>query len=216
MKLKLYHYWRSSCSWRVRWAFALKGIECEWVHIHLLKSETQTPEQLARNPMAHVPVLEFRDSPQGPRRFLTESTAIIEWCEEAWVGGSPNLLPADLFLRAKARQLAQIVNSGTQPLQNLSVAKKVSEDAAVQKEWNVYWVQRGIAAYEKALAGFESSKFSISDTPSYPDLFLIPQIYNAHRFEIDMKAFPKCQAIYEAALLTQTCQAAHPDRFEPK
>ncbi len=214
MQLKLHHYWRSSSSWRVRWAFALKGIPCEWNHVHLLKQETQTPDHLSKNPMGLVPVLEIGGVSSKHSEFLPESVAIIEWAEEAFPN-LPKLLPQDTLLRARARQLAQIINAGIQPLGNLGVTKKLSPDPKVQKEWSVYWIHRGLASYEFEIQKHKTT-YSLSHEPGYADVFLIPQIYNAIRNEMDLSAYPRCAEIYERALKTETCKSAHPDRFEPK
>src|SRR4051812_36105562 len=97
-RLRLFHYWRSSASWRVRFGFAVKGIEAELVAVNLLKEESDQPAHRARNPMGYVPALEFLDPAPDRPRFLAESMAILEWAEECL--GGPKLLPADPVLRA--------------------------------------------------------------------------------------------------------------------
>src|SRR5689334_17751206 len=103
-RFRLFHYWRSSSSWRVRWALAIKGISCEFSVINLLSDEPEGSTHRDRNPMGFVPVLEFLDSGPAPFRFLSESVAIIEYLEEAYP--SPSLFPKDILLRARSRQLA--------------------------------------------------------------------------------------------------------------
>ena len=136
MKLRLFHYWRSSSSWRVRWALAIKKLECEFIPINLLTDESDQPEHLARNPLGYVPVLEI-NSAEKPSWFLSESTSILEFLEESFP--HPTLFPGDPLNRARIRQLAQIVNSDIQPLHNPNVVEKVTSYAEQKKQWNQFW-----------------------------------------------------------------------------
>jgi maleylacetoacetate isomerase len=217
MKLKLYHYWRSGSSWRVRWAFELKNIRPEMVHVNLLDDETDRPEHRARNPMGYVPVLEFLDQPQSAKRserFLTESTAIIEWADELYP--TPSLLSGDAKKKAQLRRLSELVNSGIQPLQNPPVVGAVSKEEVVRKAWSQKWVRNGLTAYTE-WAQDTAGLYSVGNQITMPDLFLIPQCYAALRFEIDLeKEFPLIAQIYSNALKTEACQASHPDRYKPE
>jgi maleylacetoacetate isomerase len=217
MKLKLYHYWRSGSSWRVRWAFELKKIRPELVHVNLLDDETDRPEHRARNPMGYVPVLEFLELPKSAKRserFLTESTAIIEWADELYT--RPSLLPGNAQEKAHLRRLSELVNSGIQPLQNPPVFGAVSKDEEVRKAWCQKWIRNGMTAYTE-WAQDTAGQFSVGDQVTMPDLFLIPQCYAALRFEIDLeKEFPLLAQIYSNALKTEECQASHPDRYKPE
>lgn len=206
MKLILYHYWRSSCSWRVRWALAIKGIACEFVAVDLLKGEQRSTAHLQRNPAGTVPVLEVDGA------FLTDSLAIIEWLEEKHP--KPALLPKDPVARTRSRALANLVAAGIQPLQNLKVMKRVSDDPAKQNAWNRHWITEGLTAYE-TLAQKSAGRFSVGDQVSVADFCLIPQCYNALRFDLALNPFPTIARIYKAALATPVCQTAHPDRFKP-
>jgi len=143
-KLRLYHYWRSTSSWRVRWALAHKGIPCEYVAVNLLDDETDRPEHRARNPMGYVPVLD------ADGRLLTESVAMLEWIEELWP--APGLLPRDPWLKARTRALVEIINAGTQPVQNLSVLERLSDDPAARKAWAQHWIRLGLDSFD-TLAG---------------------------------------------------------------
>lgn len=210
---RLYHYWRSSSSWRVRWALALKGIEVEWAAVNLLKGEDKSPEHQARSPMGLIPVLEFLHEKDPQRRFLTESMAILEWLEGTVPQKNP-LLPADLWMRAKARQLAELINAGTQPLQGLKTMQKVSSVREEQVAWAKYWTEKGLAAYEKTVAPV-AGKFSLGNSVTLPDLFLVPQCYNALRFEVELKNFPTIHRIYGAARETAECQASDPEAHQP-
>ena len=209
--LTLYHYWRSSASWRVRWGLELKGVPHEKVAVNLLAGEEKSPEHLARNPSGYVPALVVEGHPP-----LGESLAILEWLEEVYP--SPSFFVGDSFRRALARRLAETFNAGTQPLQNLDVIRKYSEDKGAQAEWMRFWMERGLGVYETLLAGAgrDGCKFSVSDTPTLADLCLIPQVYSAHRVKVDMDLFPRCRDIYNYALTTPACAASRPEAWEPK
>jgi maleylpyruvate isomerase len=213
-RLRLYHYWRSSASWRVRFGFAVKGILPEMVQVGLLDNQADSPEHKARNPMGFVPVLEFLDSPEksGPKRYLAESLAILEWAHETQTG--PSYLPSDPLLRARCRQLAEIINAGTQPLINLGVGEEHSSDPSEQKRWNQHWIRRGLESFE-ALVGETSGKFAIGDTLTLADICLIPQCYSATRNEVSLDAYPAISRIHAAALETDACRASHPERYKP-
>ncbi|MEO5969668.1 MAG: maleylacetoacetate isomerase [Bdellovibrionia bacterium] len=215
-KFRLYHYWRSSSSWRVRWALALKKIPCEYVSVNLLSDETDGPEQRARNPFGYVPVLQILDDSgdtTGKPVYLTESLAIIEWLEE--LVGTPSVLPGSSYQKAKIRQLAETINAGTQPIQNPAVAQFYSSDAEQQKKWSLHWIRNGLAAYE-SLVQETPGVFSVGDTLTLADLCLIPQCYNALRQGVFLSEFPKIEKIYQSALLTESCQASAPDSFSPQ
>lgn len=207
----LYHYWRSSSSWRVRWAMAYKGIPCEFVHINLLENQQTSEEHKQRNPMGCVPVLEIKE-PGQPSKYLTESIAIIEYLEELYP--TPALLPADPFEKAQVRRLAEIVNSGTQPLQNLTVMKMYSDDVEKRSEWSRMWIRKGLQAYEDLVTQLGGT-YSFGDTITMADLYLIPQLYNANRFSIPATDFPTLARIQEVAQSAPGYHEAHPDRFQP-
>lgn len=205
-RLTLYHHWRSSASWRVRWALALKQVPCEYVHVNIATGETDRPEHLARSPLGTVPVL----SVDG--KLLLESLAMIEWLEE--LHPQPALLPRDPFRRALARQFAELVNAGIHPLQNLPAQELHSSDPAERKRWATHWITEGLGAYEK-LARPLAGRFTLGDELTLADVCLIPQLYNARRLEIDLAPFPTLARIREAALATEACQASLPERFQP-
>ncbi len=217
MKLRLYHYWRSSSSWRVRWALELKNIKPEMVAVNLLDDETDRPEHRARNPMGYVPVLEFLDQSSDvsrARRFLTESSAIIEWAEERFP--KPSLNPGSPEERAHVRRLSELVNSGIQPLQNPPVFSAVSKDENERKAWCQKWNRNGLTAYTEWVQD-SAGLYSVGDQITMADLFLIPQCHAALRFEVELeKEFPLLAKIYSNALKTEACQASHPDRYKPE
>lgn len=204
--MKLFHYWRSSASYRVRFALNWKGLACELVHLNLLTGESETPEHRKRNPMGYVPVLETE---QG---YLAESLAIIQWLEDKYP--EPTLIPRDPWLKARAWMLAEIINAGTQPLVNLNPAQLHSDDPAEQKRWTQHWIQNGLHAYETLVAP-TAHTFSMGETLLLPDICLIPQVYGAIRNEVDLSAFPTVKRIYENALKTPACQKASPEAHKP-
>jgi maleylpyruvate isomerase len=214
MKFKLYHYWRSSSSWRVRWVMALKDLPCEFLPINLLSDEPDTEAHLSRNPLGFVPVLEILD-PNGsrPSQFLAESIAIIEYFEEIYPHHS--VFAGDAFLRARTRQLAELVNAGIQPIQNLNVMQMHSSDPEEQKRWTRHWIRVGLQAYE-TLVKETCGQYSVGNTLTLADIFLIPQCYNAIRYDVPLSEFPTIEKIHQIASITESCQKSAPDRFQPK
>ncbi len=209
-ELTLFHYWRSSASWRVRWGLELKQVPHKKIAVDLLKSEEKKVAYIQQNPSGYVPCLV---SPSGPP--LGESMAILEWLEENYP--SPSFFHGDSFQRAQIRQLAETVNSGIQPLQNLDVIRKFSDDKNAQAEWTSHWILRGMSVYERLLSTIDrkNKKYSVANHPTLADLFLIPQCYSALRFGVDLGLFPQCREIYEHSLTTQECKASAPEAFQP-
>jgi maleylacetoacetate isomerase len=211
VNLVLHHYWRSSSSWRVRWALAHKGVAYQSNAIDLLKGAQSESAYVDHSPMGLVPCL----SVDG--RALTESVAIIEWLEETVP--EPALYPRDAWVRARVRQLVEFVNSGTQPLQNLGVNRHVSSDPDKQKDWARHWIVRGLNAIERELAIVHDEglggAFAVGDTLTAADLYLVPQLFNARRFHVDLTPYPRITAVEAAALSTDSARASHPDRFQP-
>lgn len=201
--MKLYSYWRSSSSHRVRIALHHKGIVFQYVPVHLVRDEQHTPEHRARSPMDKVPVLELDDG-----RVLSESMAIIEYLDETCPG--PALLPADAYGRARARMVAEMVNSGIQPLQNLSVLRRVKDFGGDDKAWLTRWLGEGLAALERAVAP-TAGRFCIGDEATIADVYLVPQLYAARRFSIDIAATPTLERIETACAELLGFAAAHPD-----
>lgn len=204
--MKLYGYWRSSSSWRVRLALEWKGLPYEYAAVHLLRDggEQHTEAHLARNPMGQIPVLELADGTQ-----LSQSLAILEYLEE--IHPSPALLPEDPIERATARQLAEIVNAGIQPLQNLAILQTIKGYGADEKAWAARWVSKGLEAFEKVAAS-SSATYSVGDSVSIADVCLVPQLYSARRFAVDLEPYPNLRRIEEACAALPAFQAAHADR----
>jgi maleylpyruvate isomerase len=209
--MKLYNYWRSSASWRVRIALALKGLAYDYVAVNLVKDggEQRSEAYRAMNPMAQVPTLEVIEE-GGTTRHLTQSLAIIEYLEERYP--TVPLLPSDVYLRARARALAEVVNSGIQPLQNLEPQRYVREelkgDAAV---WTRYFIARGMQALE-ALAAETAGDFLVGDAPTVADICLVPQMVSARRFGVDPAQFAVLSRVEARCNTLDAFRAAHPER----
>jgi maleylpyruvate isomerase len=206
--MKLYSYWRSTSSWRVRIALHWKGIAHEIVPVHLLADGGQQhqAEYRARNPMAQVPLLEIDQD--GVQR-IGQSLAILAYLEERFP--EPALLPGDPYLRARARQLADLVASGIQPLQNLAVTQHLDQLGQDSKAWLRHWVGRGIRAFDET-ARETRAAFCVGDQVSWADLCLIPQLYSARRFGVDLSEVPALLAIEERCLAIEAFRRAGPDQ----
>lgn len=203
--MKLYSYFRSSCSYRVRIALGLKRLPYEYVAVHLLKDggEQRLPDFMKKNPMAQVPVLEVGGE------ALTQSIAILEYLEERYP--EPALLPNDPVARARVRAAVEIVNSGVQPMQNLSVMDEIKrmggDGAAFAKAAN----ERGLRALEDVAAAHGGARL-VGDETTLADVCLVPQMYSARRFGVDLAPFPRLVAIDAALAGIEAFAAAHPDR----
>lgn len=208
--MKLYGYWRSSSTWRVRIALAWKGIAYEYQPIHLVRGggEQHSPSYRAINPLGEVPCLEVEVG--GATRRLSQSVAIIELLEQAVP--RPPLFPEDPFLTARTRQLVEIVNSGTQPLQNSGVLGRVKNELhADEQAWARHFITRGLTALE-TLTGETAGAYSVGDQVTAADAYLVPQLYNARRFGTDLEPFPRLLAIEARCLALPPFTSSHPDR----
>ena len=206
--MKLYSYWRSSSAYRVRIALELKGLRYEIVPVHLVRDggEQHGPGFAAQNPMQQVPVLEVEDG--GTSLRLTQSIAIVEYLDERFP--QPPLLPAAPQSRARARELAEIVNAGIQPFQNLSTLARLTpslDGRAFARDFN----ERGLGALE-TLAATTAGKFLVGDDISVADVFLVPQLYAARRFGVKLDPFTTLLRVEAALLPLPAFEAAHPDR----
>lgn len=208
MSTVLYQFWRSSASWRVRWALAIKGVPFESTMVNLAEGEQTGDAHRTRNPIGHVPVLEI----DGHR--LAESVAILEFLEERFP--EPRLYPRDAWARARVRQMVELVNSGVQPLQNLVTLGRHSTEPDEQKRWAAYFNDRGLAALERLIVAthdeFGAGRFAFGDTLTAADLFLVPQVYSARRFGVDVTKFPNVVAAETSALATPHADFARPER----
>lgn len=202
--ITLHQYWRSSCSWRLRWALNIKKINYKINSINLLQGQQKSPEYLALNPMGLVPSLEINS------KVYTESGAILEYLEERYP--EPALLPKTAEERLLVRRLAQIIASGTQPIQNLAVQiAHGGADKDKRAEWARLWIGKGFHAYETFVGETFTGKFSFGDHVTLADLCLIPQVYNANRVNLDMSTFPKISQIYQNCMVLEECIQASPE-----
>ena len=206
MNLRLYSYWRSSSAYRVRIALHHKKLPFDYVAVDLLKSEQRSIEHKARSPLGYVPCLEVDG------HSYVESVAIIELLEELFPEAP--LLPKTATARAHVRALVELVNSGTQPVQNLVVLQRFPE--AERAPWAKYFIERGLAAYEALLSslssqGLRPGPFSYGDGVTTADAFLIPQLYNAARFDVSLEPFPLISRVQAATLELEAFQKARPE-----
>jgi maleylacetoacetate isomerase len=207
--LTLYTYWRSSASHRVRLALGFKGLAYEPVFVNLLKGEQRDDAYRATNPIGHLPCLVIDGV-----KYL-ESTAIIELLEDLYP--TPTLYPKDPGDRARVRALMQFVNSGIQPLQNLVVLDRIGDDKEKRLDWLRHWISRGLSAWEKLAASYREQGFVKSGAFAYgeeftaADALLVPQLYTARRFGIDLEAYPTILRVDEATKDLAFVKAAYPD-----
>ncbi len=206
LKLKLYSYWRSSTSYRVRWALNLKQIPYDYVPVNLLSGEHLEPAHLARNPTGGVPVLEL---PSG--QLLSESVAIMEWLDEAYPNLGAKLYPGTHEERAQIRRAVEAINSGIHPVQNLRVLKYLSDDQGVRSKWAAHWIRVGLMSFEQLLPK-NKTKYCFGSAPTAADVCLLPQLYSANRYQINVEhEFPRLHEIAKNALATAECQRAIPE-----
>lgn len=206
--MRLYNYWRSSSSWRVRIALNLKGLKYDYVPVNLLEGEQHGAAYRAVSPGGTVPLLEVEES--GKRVRIAQSIAIIEYLEERYP--TPSLLPEHPYLRARARMLAEQVNAGIQPLQNLQVLRYVEETLKGDKKaWAAHWVDRGLRAVQ-ALAEETAGTYLVGEQPTVADAYLLPQLYSARRFGVDLSPFGLLLRVEAACNELPAFQAAHADR----
>lgn len=202
--MRLYGYWRSSSTWRVRLGLALKGIDVEHVPVHLRNGEQHADAHVARNPLHQIPVLELDD---GTR--LTQSVAILEYLDEAWP--EPPLLPQDPLARARVREAVEIVNSGIQPAQNFAILQAVDALGGDRMAWGRDAIAKGFVALE-ALAGKTAGVYMVGDELTLADLLLVPQLYNGRRFSVDLTPFPTLLRVEATCEALPAFQAAHPSQ----
>jgi maleylacetoacetate isomerase len=203
----LYTYYRSSASYRVRIALNLKGIRAEHAFVHLRKGEQHRAAHRARNPADLVPVWQ-----EAGGFTLVQSVAIIDYLDE--IHPEPPLKPADPRLRAYAREIALAVACDIHPLCNLRVLDKLTVDYGTDQNarsaWNRHWIRLGFVAIEARLAT-TAGRYAVGDAPTIADICLVPQVYNAHRFGLDLAPFPRIVAVDAAAREHPAFAAAAPD-----
>lgn len=210
--MKLYSYFRSSASYRVRIALNLKGLACDVVPVHLLRGggEQLSPEYRRLNPDALVPSLQLDEG-----TVLTQSLAIIEYLEETHP--QPALLPAAAHDRAWVRSIALAIACDIHPINNLRVLRYLVGEMKLSEEdknrWYRHWVEQGLAAVEQTLAKDpRRGRYCLGDTPGLADCFLVPQMANAQRMQCDLSHVPTLVRINEACLALEAFAAASPAR----
>ena len=208
--MKLYGYFRSSAAFRVRIALNLKKLNYESAFIHLRRGDQRQPGFLDINPQGLVPALEVDDT------LLIQSLPIIEYLDETYP--EPPLLPSDAKGRARVRALAAIVACDIHPINNLRVLRyllrPLGHDEAAVETWYNHWIAEGFGALERLLAGDgQTGRFCHGDTPGLADVVLVPQVFNAHRYQsLDLAPYPTIVRIYETCLDIDAFAAAHPGR----
>ncbi len=205
----LYDYWRSSASYRVRIALNLLGVDYRTVPINLLEGEHRRPDYLALNPQGFVPTLVIDG------KTLTQSLAIIEYLAET--RPECGLLPSDIADRQKVRALAYAVAMDIHPICNLHVVSHLmtlTDKTDAREEWMKHFITDGLRKLE-AMIGNGDGAFSFGDTPTMADLCLVPQVYNARRWGVDLTAFTRIVDIDARCAELPAFQAAHPDRVKP-
>jgi maleylacetoacetate isomerase len=200
--MKLYNYFRSSASFRVRIALALKGLPYEYISVHLAKGDHKKPEyaQIAADGL--VPLLDTG------KEKLSQSMAIIEYLDETYP------TPADVLGRARVRALAQSIACEIHPLNNLRVLKYLVKDMGQSEEaknaWYVHWCREGLESFERQLAQLPNSTYCYGDTPTLADCCLVPQIFNAQRFNTPLDGLPLTMAAFENCMKLDAFQKASP------
>jgi maleylpyruvate isomerase len=208
MKLTLHNYWRSSASHRVRIGLGLKKLAYEYVVVNIVKAEHQADAYRSRNPMAQVPTLEIVED-DGSVRSISQSLPILEYLEERFA--EPAILPKDLYMRAKCRALAEIVNSGIQPHQNLTTTKAIKALGGDEVVWPKSFIADGLLAFERA-ARETAGAFCVGESPTIADCCLIPQLASARRFGVDIAKHSLLLGIEERCLALPAFASAAPDK----
>ncbi len=212
MTYTLYDYHRSSTAYRVRIALNAKAIAYDTVPISLLDGDQRADAHRARNPMGAVPVLDVGGP--GGTRMLSQSLAIIDWLDARHP--DPRLIPADADARADALARAYLIACDIHPLDNLRVLHFLKDELGQPKEardrWYRHWVEEGFAALERQ-AG--EGPYLGGDAPDISDVCLLPQMYNARRFDVDVRPYPRLCSVAAALEQLAPWAAAHPDRVAP-
>lgn len=205
----LFNYFRSSTSYRARIALNLKGISYEYKPVHLLNGggEQHFKDYKMLNPQGEVPTLVHNG------QALAQSLAIIEYLED--IQPEPRLFPLDSFEKAKVRQFCENINSFLHPLSNLKVLQKLEKDQKYTTEqknaWVQHWYHLGLQALEEMLQN-SAGRYSFGDTVTAADLLLVPCIFTAKRFQVNLDPFPLCRKVNEECLKLETFKRAHPNR----
>ncbi|MEB8056976.1 maleylacetoacetate isomerase [Pseudomonas fulva] len=203
--MELYTYYRSTSSYRVRIALALKGLSFRALPVNLLQGEHRQAGYLGINAQGRVPTLRTDGG-----ELLVQSPAIIEYLEEAYP--QPALLPAGAAQRAKARGVAAIIGCDIHPLHNVSVLNRLREagqDEVQINQWIGHWISHGLGAVEQVIG---EGGYCLGDAPGLADVYLIPQLYAAERFGVDLGGYPRIRRVAALAQQHPAFMQAHPSR----
>jgi maleylpyruvate isomerase len=204
--LTLYGFWRSGTSHRLRIALNWKALDYRIIPVSLPAKAHRNPDYLTLNPQGLVPSLQIGD------QILTQSPAIIEWLEE--VNPTPPLLPSDAEARAIVSAMAAIIGCDIHPINNLrvltSLRQNLGQDEDAVSAWIGRWISAGFEALEQLIA-VHGGEFAYGDVVTVADCYLIPQIYSAQRFSVDLTPYPRIRLVGEKAGLLPAFAAAHPD-----
>jgi len=204
--MKLYNYFRSSASFRVRIALHLKGLPYDYLPVHLARGDHKLAAYAEVSADRLVPALE------EDGHILSQSLAIMEYLDETHP--EPPLLPADALGRARVRALAQSIACEIHPLNNLRVLKYLVRELKVEEEakntWYRHWVREGLEAFERQLAQGAVSTYCYGDTPTLADCCLVPQIFNGQRFKVNVDGLPRTMAAFDACMKLEAFQRAQP------
>lgn len=205
--ITLYDYYRSSASYRVRLALNIKQVSYEKHEIHLVKGQQRSEAYLAANPQGLVPAL---STPEG---VLTQSLNIIDYLEHKYP--TPKLYPEDLKARALVQSFSLNIACDIHPLNNLRVLQYLEQNLGLTTEqkmqWYHHWIQQGFSSLEAWLKLNRSQNYCYGDSPTIADICLIPQVYNALRFECPMQAFPLIHSVYEYCMQQDAFIQAAPE-----
>ena len=217
--MKLYNYFRSSASFRVRIALELKGLQYEYVPIHIARGDHKKESYASIAADTLVPMLEI----DGQR--LSQSMAIIEYLDDLYPAtpATPAMLPADALSRAQVRALAQSVACDVHPLNNLRVLKYLKRELKVEEEakntWYRHWVREGLESLERQLQALEAQRaqrgqapsvYCFGSTPTLADCCLVPQIFNGQRFKVNFDGLPRTMAAFEACMGLEAFKKSQP------
>lgn len=204
--MKLHSYFRSSASFRVRIALELKGLTYDYSAVHLNRGDQKKPPYSDLSADKLVPLLE------AGSQQLSQSMAIIEYLDETHP--TPALLPADALGRAKVRALAQSICCDIHPINNLRVLKYLVKELKVEEEakntWYRHWCREGLTAFEKQLGQLPTTTYCYGNAPTLADCCLVPQIFNAQRFDTDLSGLTRTLAVFDACMALPAFQKAQP------
>ncbi|WP_439100437.1 maleylacetoacetate isomerase [Congregibacter sp.] len=206
--MRLYSFFRSTAAYRVRIALGVKSLDHSIVPVDLLAGQQRSPQFLSENPQGLVPALTLDSG-----TTLAQSVAILEWLEETHP--DPPLYPEGTLKRAETRALCQHIACDIHPLNNLRVLRYLSDPLGLEQStvdnWYAHWIHRGFTPLEKAVGQF-GKKFSLGERPGMVEVFLIPQVFNAYRFKVDLTSFPNITALDERCQQLPAFYRAHPSR----